>query len=83
MMDFLRDALKFKLNSKLQEKDPYHHHIWDVAYLIGMDTIIWPTYPENFCPNFFSGKSMAQKYPTYLQFGHMSKLSQFFLGPFP
>ena len=41
---------------------------------IGMDIKIWPTYPENFCPNFFFGKSMAQKYPTYLQFGHMSEL---------
>ena len=34
-----------------------------------------PTYHKNFCPNFFFGKSMAGGYPTYLQFGHMSKVS--------
>ena len=28
-----------------------------------------------FVQTFFYGKSMAKKYPTYLQFGHMSKLS--------
>ena len=42
---------------------------------IGMDINIWPTYPEIFRPNFFFGKNMAQKYPTYLQFGYMSELS--------
>ena len=36
-----------------------------------------PTYHKSFCPNFFFGKSMAGGYPTYLQFGHMSKLSYF------
>ena len=39
--------------------------------LIGMDIKIWPTYPEYLCPDFLFGKSMAKKYPTYLQFGHM------------
>ena len=42
------------------------------------------TYHEIFCPNFFFGKSMAGGYPTYLQFGHMSKISWFFfMGPSP
>jgi len=43
-----------------------------------------PTYHKIFCPNFFFGKSMAGGYPTYLQYGHMSKLSYlFFIGPSP
>ena len=46
---------------------------------ISMDIHIWPTYLKKFCPNFFFGKSLARKYPTYLQFGHMSKISYFFL----
>ena len=42
---------------------------------ISMDIHIWPTYLKFFCPNFFFRKSLDQKYPTYLQFGHMSKIS--------
>ena len=37
-----------------------------------------PTYHKSFCPNFFFGKSMAGGYSTYLQFGHMSEISQAF-----
>ena len=33
MKYFLRDDLEHKeIPSKPQEKDPYHHHIWDFAY---------------------------------------------------
>jgi len=72
MKDFLRDDLKYKeMPSNPQEKDPYHHHIWNFAYFKGLDINIWPTYPDIFCPTCFLGKSMAWKYPTYLLFGHI------------
>ena len=33
MNDFLTNDLEYKeLPSKPQEKDPYHHNIWDYAY---------------------------------------------------
>ena len=34
--------------------------------------------PQKFLAKLFFGKSMAEKFPTYLQFGHMSKISHFF-----
>ena len=45
--------------------------IFGILYaFIGMGINIWPNNPENFWPNIFF-KSMAQNYPTYLQFGLM------------
>ena len=76
MKDVLRNDLKYKeIPSKPQEKIPSITLFGILYILIGMDINMWPTYPENFCPNFFFGKSMAAKYPTYLRFGHMSKIS--------
>ena len=77
--DFHRDDLNYKeIHSTIT--------IYGIMYtFIGMDINIWPTYPENLCPNFFFGKSMAQKYPAYLQFGHWTYVQTFvfFLEPFP
>ena len=76
MKDLLRDDLKYnEIPPKPQEKDPLHHLIKDFAYFCRYGHLILPTYPEYFCPNFLFGKSMAGKYPTYLRFGHMSKIS--------
>ena len=74
-----------KILSKQLPKHPRHHHIWDSPYFYAsMDFPIYLPYHKKICPNFFFGKSLAPKYPTYLQFGHMSKVSQFFyLGPSP
>ena len=70
MKDFHRDDLKYKeIPSKLSPS----------MGLCILSLVFRPTYPEILCPNFFFGKSMAQKYPTYLKFGHMSKLLYFFL----
>ena len=46
---------------------------------MGMDIDICSAYPEKVCPNYF-WKISAPKYPTYLQFGHKSKILQLFDG---
>ena len=48
-----------------------------------MDIHIRATYLKSFCPNFFFRKRLAQKYPTYLQFGHMSKRQDLLLQSSP
>ena len=79
MKDFLRDDLKYKeIPPNHRKKIPTITIVGILHTFMGMVISIWPTYPENLCPNFFFRKSMAQKYPTYLQFGHMSKISYFF-----
>ena len=44
-----------------------------ILYKYGVPDL--PTYHKRFCPNFFLGESMDPKYPTYLHFRYMSKLS--------
>ena len=84
MEDSLRDDLKCKeIPSKPQEKVPYHHHIWYFAYFYGYGHQYLTYLPWKFLSKLFFGKSMARKYPTYLQCGYMSKTFVFFLGPFP
>ena len=89
MLDIIRDTFKWWISlwrtiipQSSRKKIPTITIFEILHTFISMDIHIWPTYPETFCPNFFFGKSMAQKYPTYLQFGHMFKLLYFF-GPFP
>ena len=68
----------------------YYHGGLQIKALFGDDLKIFPIQSQNiptitifgthqqFCPNFFFDKRMAQNYPTYLQFGHfMSKISFF------
>ena len=81
MLDIIRDTFKWWISlwrtiipQSSRKKIPTITIFEILHTFISMDIHIWPTYPETFCPNFFFGKSMAQKYPTYLQFGHMSKL---------
>ena len=82
MLDIIRDTFKWWISlwrtiipQSSRKKIPTITIFEILHTFISMDINIWPTYPETFCPNFFFGKSMAQKYPTYLQFWHMSELS--------
>ena len=69
-----------KILFKPQPKHPHHHHIWKSPYFqISMDFCIYLPNTKVFVQTFLGGLSMAGKYPTYLQFGHMSKILQFFL----
>ena len=68
-----------KILFKPQQKHPNHHHIWNSLYFyISMDFPIYiPT--TKVLAKLFFGKSMAEEYPTYLQFEHMSENGIFFL----
>ena len=82
MKDLLRDDLKYKeIPSKPKEKDPYHHHILDFAYFYRYGHQYLTYLRWKLLSKILFGKTMPQKYPTYLQFGHMSKLSYFFWDP--
>ena len=74
MKDLLRDDLNKEYTGKrsLQSKYLRFAYFYRYGHL--------PT--QKILSKLFFGKSMAQKYPTYLQFGHMFKLLYFF-GPFP
>ena len=56
-------------------KAPHYHHIRDsLCFNLSKDfPINLPT--KKVFVQFFFGKSMAEGYPTSLQFGHMSKIS--------
>ena len=76
LMMTLNNEYPFQTTAKISSLSPYLKftillYKYRLPYL--------PTYQKIFCPNFFFGKSLAGGYPTYLQFGHMSKVSQFFL----
>ena len=59
--------------ANINYKATYSQNILPSQYFISMDIHIWSTYLKSFCPNFFFWKSMAQKYPTYLQFGQQAR----------
>ena len=70
---------KWDAFKKIKKSSPTHsQNILPSQYFISMDIHIWPTYLKSFCPNFFFWKSMAQKYPTYLQFDICQNFRSFF-----
>ena len=68
----LNNENPFQTTAKTSSSSPYLE-ITILLYKYGL--LYLPTYHKSLCPNFFFGKSMAGGYPTYLQFGHMSKVS--------
>ena len=75
----IKAHIKYDLNNEIlfkpQPKHHHHHYIWKSLYFyISMDFPIYLPTKKVFVKKIFFGKSMAGGYPTYLQFGHMSKV---------
>ena len=57
MNDFFTNGLKYKeIPSKPQEKDPYHHHIWDFVYFYSYGHHYLAYLPWKFLSKFFLEK---------------------------
>ena len=78
LMMTLNNENPFQTTAKTSSSSTYFEFTI-LLYKYGLPYL--PTYHKLFCSYFFFGISMAEGYPTYLQFGHMSEpeLSYFFL----